>query len=100
MEITFKADTIVGEQYNFYFTFGDAECYPFKDEYVIVVAGNLNEAIKKFKEHYPHPVDSGVLNCVDFLTEQAWKQKTGNRFDHFKGKEPTEIIYSKEGAAF
>ncbi len=93
MEITFKADTIVGEQYNFYFTFGSAECYPFKDEYVIVVAGDLNEAIKKFKEHYPHPVDSSVLNCADFLTEQAWKQKAGNRFDCFKDKEPVEIIY-------
>lgn len=93
MEITFKADTIVGEQCNFYFTFGNAECYPFKDEYVIVVAGDLNEAIKKFKEHYPHPVDSSVLNCADFLPEQAWKQKEGNRFDRFKGKEPVEIVY-------
>lgn len=93
MEITFKANTIVGEQYNFYFTFGSAECYPFKDEYVIVVASDLDGALKKFKESYPYPADPTILNCADFYTEQAWEQGTGKRFERFKGKKPANIIY-------
>lgn len=93
MEITFKTDQIVGEQYNFYFTFGSAECYPFKDEYVIVVAGDLSDALKKFKERYPHPEDPTILNCADFYTEPAWKQGLENRFDRFKDKKPAKIIY-------
>ncbi len=67
----------------FYFTFGSADCFPFKGGWVIVKAPDLKTAFAVFKLYYPHPKDKGILNCADYYTEDDFLKTemyhSGNR---------------------
>ncbi len=56
---------------NFYFTFGSAKHFPFKDAYVTIRAVTLNQAIETFRKYIPDIAD-GTLNCAFYYDQQEW----------------------------
>lgn len=79
---------------NYYFTFGDSPCYPFKTEdYVLVRARDINKAAKCFKYFYPNYDDPFVLNCADYCGENVWKaEKAQYYMDGDKVRHPAVVL--------
>ena len=76
---------------NFYFTFGSDDGYPYgADEYVMVKANNLNEAISLFKTVHPNR-NNGCVNCAFWYSEEQWNGGNGTS-RYYKGIDPVEVI--------
>ena len=56
----------------FYFSFGTAEFFPFKQGWVEVRADDREEACEMFSSHFPRR--DGLLNCSFVYSESEWKQ--------------------------
>lgn len=72
---------------NYYFTFGTAEYFPYKDGYLIVKASNIGEAVNKFRKKYPD-IEKGIINCSFVYTEYEFNETRMSDVYH----EPFEII--------
>lgn len=73
---------------NFYFTFGSNKDFPYQNTYLVVIARNIEEAIKKFKNKYPHREGSNCINCAFYYNEKEWNEGTKKYYS----EEPAEII--------
>ena len=63
----------------FYFTFGSDPGFPYQNTYLIVYAENLEEAINKFREHFPDR-HKDTINCAFYYTEKQWKDCEGEEY--------------------
>ena len=70
-----------------YFTFGTAAHYPYKDEYLIVLAKNGDDALTKFRSKYPD-YRPGILNCSEVYSEDEFFLNDS----WFAGRTPADII--------
>lgn len=64
--------------HKFYFTFGSDPGFPYPNAYIIILAENEPDAIKKFRGKFPDR-NEGVINCAFWYTEEQWcetKNKT------------------------
>lgn len=61
------------DYFNFYFTFGSSEGFPFQNSYVIVEAFDRQEAIEMFRKHFPDRTP-GIYNYAFDYTESSWGQ--------------------------
>lgn len=74
----------------FYFTFGSDPEYPYgQDDYVLVYADDLMEAVEKFKAKHPNRPGSDCVNCAFWYKQDAWDN--GTRL-FYEGREPIEVI--------
>lgn len=78
------------EPYNFYFTFGSSEDFPYQNGYLIVKAETIREAAYKFMMQYPNRDGSDCLNCSDYYDQRRWDEIT--KAGYYKDEEPKEII--------
>lgn len=72
----------------FYFTFGSDIGFPYQNTYLIVIADNISDAIKKFRNKYPDRHDNTV-NCAFWYDEGHWH---GSLNEYVYGDVPAEII--------
>lgn len=72
---------------NYYFTFGTAEYFPYKNGYLVVKASNIKEAVQKYREKHPD-IERGIINCSFVYTEDEWNRTGMLEVYH----EPFEII--------
>ena len=78
---------------NYYFTFGSDPKFPYgRDEYVVVQAESLKQAINLFQAVHPNRSDSIWLNCAFFYEEVHFNSF---RDKYYKDVEPVEIISVK-----
>lgn len=75
---------------NFYFTFGSDPKFPYgREDYVVVMANDRNEACRKFKEKYPNRPGSDFINCA-FIYSEAEFNKFKDEF--YPGVKPIDTI--------
>ena len=75
---------------NYYFTFGSDEKYPYgRNDYVLVQAENLQQAIHLFQAVHPNRPDSIFVNCAFFYEEEQFNEF---REKYYKDVLPVEII--------
>lgn len=58
---------------NYYYTFGCAPGFPYRNGWVVVKANSWEEAHKKFRARFPDR-HKNTLNCAFFYGEERWKQ--------------------------
>ena len=74
----------------FYFTFGTDPQYPYgQDDYVVVRAENLSNAVQKFRQKYPNRPRSSAVNCAFWYTQKQWDNGTSQ---YYAGREPADTI--------
>lgn len=74
---------------NYYFTFGSDPAYPYgQDDYVLVEAKDLDQAIHLFQAVHPNRPGSDCVNCAFWYGEERFKPI---REAYYK-ETPTEII--------
>lgn len=61
--------------FNYFFSFGSAEYFPYQGGYVIVKARNRYEATEKFRKKFPD-YQPGYLNCSFVYDENEWDETT------------------------
>lgn len=78
---------------NFYFTFGSDHAYPYgREDFVMVEAENLNQAIQLFNAVHPKREGSDCVNCAAWYGEEFFS----NIHDrYYRGVAPKEIISLK-----
>lgn len=75
----------------FYFTFGTDPEYPYgQDDYVLVYADNLAEAVEKFKAKHPNRPGSDCVNCAFWYNEEQWNKSTKQ---YYGDRKPVEVIW-------
>lgn len=86
----------------FYFTYGSDERFPFQYGWTEIEAPDLACACEVFRSVHPNRPGSGLLNCADVYSEEAFAatkmSKVGN-FDTFCHERITfahEIFTKKE----
>lgn len=73
----------------FFFTFGTDPMYPYSiDEYVMVEAADIHEAIALFKQYHPNRPHSNCVNCAFYYSEDEFRTHCAK---YYKG-EPIETI--------
>lgn len=74
---------------NFYFTFGSDPQFPFgRDDYVLVKANDLGEAVRMFDLVHPRRPGSNCVNCAFFYEEDDFL-----RFkDEYYPGDPIEVL--------
>lgn len=72
----------------YYFTFGSNPQFPYQCTYLVVIAGNKKEAVRKFQQKYPNR-HTNVINCSFVYSEEEWH---GSLNEKTYPKEPAEII--------
>ena len=78
--------------YNYYFTFGSWEKFPFKNGYIIIKACSLSCAKRVFNVLYPNEQNESVLLCSDYYTEDQWARASENHKMKYYGTISTELI--------
>lgn len=74
----------------FYFTFGSDPAYDFgRDDYVIVEAASLDQALCLFRAAHPNRRGSSCINCASWYPEEEWKSRVAR---YYPSTEPKEII--------
>ena len=76
----------------FYFTFGSASHFPFRNTYLVVYAKDYKEAAELFRKRYPDYTE-GVLNCSSIYTQEKWDNL---RMEIFYPEEPVKILQEIE----
>lgn len=89
--ITDLRKMMYGDCPKFYFTFGSDPAFPFgRNEYVVVHAANMGEAVHKFQREYPNRRGSNLVNCAFWYDEEEWNSRTKQ---YYPNTEPAEVIY-------
>lgn len=65
------------DYFNYYFTFGSSESFPFQNSYLIVEAFDKQHAIEMFRKQFPDRTP-GVYNYAFDYTESSWGQTEGH----------------------
>lgn len=71
----------------FYFTFGSDPGFPYPNAYIIILAEDEPDAIKKFRGKFQDR-NEGVINCSFWYTEEQWRE-TKNKTSF---TEPAEVF--------
>ena len=58
----------------FYFTYNDNKSFPYQNGYSIVIANDIDHAIKIFKFYHPNRKNKEHINCSFYYTEEQWNQ--------------------------
>lgn len=75
---------------NYYFTFGSDPAYPYgMNDYVLVVAENINQACELFEAVHPHRPGSQAINCAFYYTEEQFREFQPR---YYPNTPPIEII--------
>lgn len=77
----------------FYFTYGDADYYPYKGGWTEVFAPDLPTAQKIFKAVHPNIME-GIINCADFYTSEEFV-KSGMLSNGNRGKYKHELLIAQ-----
>ncbi len=75
----------------FFFTFGTDPLFPFsQNDYVVVIAPNIDEAQAIFDKHYPPRIPGlGLSNCAFIYTEGEFEKFRGQ---YYKGVAPIKVL--------
>ena len=74
----------------YFFTFGSDGRYPYsRDDYVIVEADSLEQALHLFQAAHPNRRGSSCINCSSWYFEDEWELKVSK---YYPNTQPKEII--------
>ena len=75
----------------FYFTFGTDPAYPYGiEDYVVVHAASLSDAVHKFNQKHRKRPGSNATNCAFWYTEEEWNKSTKQ---YYGDRKPVEVIW-------
>lgn len=58
---------------SYYYTFGCAPGFPYRDGWIVVKADSWEEAHRKFRARFPDRHEN-TLNCAFFYDEERWAE--------------------------
>ena len=81
----------------YFFTFGSDPQFPYsREEYVMVEADNIGQAINLFRAVHPNRPDSKCINCSLVYFEDEFLPSMLEKY--YGGKDPVETISVKRRA--